>query len=140
MLSPSADRLYYALQRHPMMETIRTLERLILATGEEAIHLYESDDASANGRLFNHFLNTTSGDRILRDRILCANHQNNLLEGSLVSCTHGSLISDLFSVTHFLQAGSHFAKLKLAIRHYIEEHAQIRSFVNQCLVYVSTRI
>ena len=118
-----------------MMETIRTLERLIMETGEEAIRLYETDDAPANERLFNHYLNTTHQDRILRDRILCMNHQNNLLEGSLVSCAHGSLISDLFSVTHFLQAGSHFAKLKLAIRHFIEEHAQIRVFGNRCLSY-----
>ena len=62
--------------------------------------------ASANERLYNHRLNV-SNDDILRRIVVCHNHQNNLAEGSLVATTRKSLISDFFSFTHFVQAGTY---------------------------------
>lgn len=124
VLSPSADRLHYALQNHPALQTISKLESLILGTGEEQIRLQETDAASANQRLY-HFRIQDQKDNCLRELILCANHQNNLVEGSLVATAHKSLISDFFSFSHFVQAGTHFAKLKAAIRQHIRDTAEI---------------
>ena len=108
------------------METISKLERLILNTASEKIWLQETDAASANERLYNYRLAAGKNDGILREMLLCQNHQNNLAEGSLVAVAHKSLISDFFSFSHFLQAGTHFTKLKHALRQYIKEFAVIR--------------
>ena len=118
VVSPSADRLYYALKNHPSLATILLLENAILKTGVERIHLHESDAAAANERLYHHRLNSCKGDGTLREQILCQCHQSNLAQGSLVSVGHGKLISDLFSFTHFLQAGTHYSKLKHAVTEY----------------------
>lgn len=128
VLSPSADRIHWALNNHPCLQTILKMESAILATASERVHLQETDAASANERLYHHRLNTLSSET-LREVIFCHNHQNNLLEGSLVSVTHAKLISDFFSFTHFLQASSHFVKLKFAVRQFIEESAVITSTV-----------
>lgn len=124
VLSPSADRLFYALENHPSLQTISKFLNLIISTASEKIVLQETDAASANERLYNHRLNV-SNDDILREIVVCHNHQNNLAEGSLVATTHKSLISDFFSFTHFVQAGTHFTKLKRVLREYICQKATI---------------
>lgn len=125
VLSPLADRIHYALENHPSFGTISKLVHLILSTASEKIWLQESDNASANERLYNYRLSTNKNNGLLRELVVCHNHQNNLAEGSLVAATHTSLISDFFSFTHFVQAGTHFAKLKAALRIYIQEHATV---------------
>ena len=127
VLSPSADRIFYGLEAHPSMHTIRTLLNLILRTGHEKVRLQETDAAVANQRVFHHRLNTdrSSDDGILREIILCGNHQTNLIEGCLVGTTETSLITQFFSFTHFLQVSSHWPKLKAAVREYVAEVAEV---------------
>lgn len=142
VLSPSAECIHYALANHPSLQTIFKLERLILSTAGEKLVLQETDSASANERLYNYRLHVGKSDKILRELIVCHNHQNNLAEGSLVATAHPSLISDFFSFSHFLKASSHFAKLKLALRDFIVRHATITTSVvewsweaNGCSLY-----
>ena len=144
VLSPSAENIHYALANHPSLQTIFKLEKLIMSTAEEKLVLQETDSASANERLYNYRLQVGKGDKVLRELIVCHNHQNNLAEGSLVATVHPSLISDFFSFSHFLKASSHFSKLKLAVRDFIVRHATITTSVvewtveaNGCSLYKS---
>ena len=131
VLSPSADRIYYALEGHPSLHTVRSLENLILQTAEECIRLQETDAASANQRVYHPRLNKHKEDGVLREMILCGNHQTNLIEGSLVTTTEQNLISQFFSFTHFVQVSSHFPKLKHALRQHVHETAVISHTVGQ---------
>ena len=47
VLSPSSDRIYYALQNHPALKTISLLVSMISRTADEQIRLYECDSAGA---------------------------------------------------------------------------------------------
>lgn len=106
-----------------------------MQTASERVRLHEADSASANERLYNHRLNIST-DGTLFEFIRCHCHQSNLVEGSLVGVTHQRLISRLFSFTHFLQASTHFAKLKHAVKKYIEESVTI-NIVTDCPVVPS---
>ena len=101
VLSPSAERLHYALENHPTLKTISKLETMIMSCASETISLQETDSASANERLYNYRLHAYDNDHTLRELVICQNHQNNLAEGSLVATTHQSLISDFFSFSFF---------------------------------------
>lgn len=107
-----------------MLQTIRNFERLILATAQERVVLQESDSASANERLFHHRLNLCKGD-VLREIMLCQNHQCNLVETALIGCAYSRLISVFFSFTHFAQASSHFTKLKQAVQEQVSENTTV---------------
>ena len=97
-----------------MIQTIKRFETVIMETAQERVHLQECDGAGANERLYHHRLNISQSrqDPTLREVMLCHNHQSNLIETSLVGNTYSRLVSDFFSLTHFLQASSHFTKLK----------------------------
>lgn len=92
-----------------------------MATAQERVVLQETDSASANERLYHHRLNICQGD-VLRDIMICHNHQCNLVETALVGCTYEKLISSFFSFTHFAQASSHFTKLKQAVEEHVREN------------------
>ena len=81
----------------------------------------------ANIRLYNHILNKSvdAADPTLLDLLICQNHQCNIIEASIVGTTDASLVSSFFSFSHFLQAATHFTKLKHALRQFIEESATI---------------
>lgn len=75
VVTPNAPQLHYATQNHPLLHTIKSLQKLIAATAEEQVFLQETDSASANDRLFHFKLNRFGGDRALRECIPCFNHQ-----------------------------------------------------------------
>ena len=108
-----------------MVQTIKTLEKLIMGTAHETVFLQETDSASANERLWHHRLTVNGKDGVLKENIVCHSHQCNLVETAVVGTTHERLVSDFFSFTHFLQASSHFNKLKLAVQAHIKEKAVI---------------
>ncbi len=115
---------FYALEHHPMLQTIRSFERLILATAQERVVLQETDSASPNERLYHHRLNLCKGD-VLREIMVCHNHQCNLAETALAGCAYSQLISVFFSFTHFAQASSHFTKLKQAVEEHVRENTTV---------------
>lgn len=94
-----------------------------MSAAAECLFIQETDSASANDRLWHHRL--SSKDRVLREHVVCHNHQCNLVEVSVVATTHARLISDFFGFSHFLQSSSHFAKLKQAVTAHIQEAATI---------------
>ena len=95
-----------------------------MATAQERVVIQETDSASANERLYHHRLNICKGD-VLRDIMVCHNHQCNLVETALVGCTYEKLISSFFSFTHFAQASSHFTKLKQAVQEHVRENTSV---------------
>ena len=117
LISPSADHIWYGLRFHPTLSSIRTFERLILSTATNALHLQETDNASANERLHHHHMRHVedSGESTLLECIYCHSHQNALVETAAVTVAHERLVSDFFSFTHFVQASTHFSLLGFAL-------------------------
>lgn len=97
-----------------------------METAEERLFLQETDSATANERLWHYRLKACQGDGVLRELMICHSHQCNLIETALVGATHSKLISDYFSFSHFIQASSHWAKLK----HAVAQHVRSRTLVS----------
>ena len=126
LVSPAAHHIWWALTNHPSLHSIRTFESLILQTASEKVHLQESDNASANDRLHHWHMRQKEESGMLMECIFCHSHQNALVETAAVTLTDSKLVSDFFSLTHFVQAGTHFTKLKQAVRQYVLKKADIR--------------
>lgn len=103
----------------------RSMENLILKGSHEQVHIQETDSASANVRLFNYRLQRHQHETLLQEMVCCHAHQANLVETSCVGASGPKLISSFFSFCHFLQAGTHWSKLKEAVRQYVVETAEI---------------
>ena len=94
-------------------------------TAEEKILLQETDSASGNLKLFNHFLTLGAQDQILRELMVCQSHQLHLVETAMVGTTNTKLISSFFSFTHFVRASNHWSKLKHAVHQLVRAQTDI---------------
>jgi|Cyp1metagenome_2_1107374.scaffolds.fasta_scaffold08480_9 hypothetical protein len=127
LLSDSSANLFYGMIRHPFFEGTNRMLDAIKATGNKNMTLFELDGATGNERLYHYFL-TTERHGPMIELIKCRNHQTNLVEGSLIltaSPPGNSLLSLLFSFTHFIRTGGHWVRLKQAVRDWIRENAEV---------------
>ena len=127
LLSDSSANLLYGMLRHPFFEGTHRMLDAIKATGDQNMTLFELDGATGNERLYHHFLSVERYGPMI-ELIKCRNHQTNLVEGSLIltaSPAGNSLLSLLFSFTHFIRTGGHWVRLKQAVKDWIRENAEV---------------
>lgn len=115
LVTTSAEHLHAALTAHPHTQAVNEFKNFIFNLAGVALDVYEADAASANDRLY-HYLLAKAAANTLTTLSLCRNHQNHLVQASLVANLGLRVVNDLLCATLFLRMGGHFLRLICALQ------------------------
>ena len=129
LLSVGANHLHYALRNHPMFSGINLAVRALREAADVSICLHETDNASANEKLYAHWVHAADrdGGRDMLEWMLCHCHQNHIVQSTLLASMGENMLSRLYSLTLFLKTGGYWLRLRQAMRRWIRETVIIRN-------------
>ena len=110
-----ADGLWYVKQ----VEEFLTLERAGAEFGGVSIRHFDFDNCSANDRLFGY--NWDKSKFALQSKKSCGNHDNNLVEQSVIAAVNADVIKFLFTFACFIGMSGHFLRLVQATEPYVRQ-------------------
>lgn len=110
-----AESLWSAIYRHPLYAPIFEARRRLFSVSLYSFDIAETDAAYGNERLVAYLMMSSPERGTIFQWNMCGNHQTNLVEAALILTNGFKLLSKLYSLSLFLRAESHFARLVLAV-------------------------
>lgn len=125
VLNTDAESLWYALERHPSVQTVQALKKALLRNATVAMDINEFDAASSNLRLHAHKSDACE-PHVLAEQMLCHNHQNKIVEILMLRAIGYNLLMSLYSLSLFLRMGGYFVRLVAAVREVVRSASEVR--------------
>ena len=123
ILNTGAEALWDGLFNHPAMSEVQSFYKFLMRTAGFPLHIHVSDDTSSNDRLFHHYMDAHPD--ILTYRMLCRNHQTNLVMTAVYTCSGPQLLSDLYCATKFLRVGPYYFRCMVCLSTFVKRFFKV---------------
>ena len=120
----NTEALWEALLKHPSLEEVHRFYKFLMSCAKFSLHLHACDGVSSNDRFFAHYVDQNTD--FLVDRMLCRNHQTNLVMVALYACISSGLLNDLYCASKFLRMGPFYFRCIVCLSRFVTEHFRMR--------------